>query len=86
MSNAAHHLLTIKKNGEDLEASRIIQILSDSVLVGDEEKTKDEKKYGEGITARYKGNFVTIKIDSRKISKEILSKIELLLEEQSTDN
>ncbi len=86
MSNAAHHLLAIKKNGEDLESSRIIQILSDSVLVGDEEKTKDEKKYGEGITARYKGNFVTIKIDSRKISKEILSRIELLLEEQSTDN
>ncbi len=85
MSNAAHHLLAIKKNGEDLEASRIIQILSDSVLVGGEEKTKDEKKYGEGITARYKGNFVTIKIDSRKISKEILSRIELLLEEQSTD-
>ncbi|WP_332832171.1 hypothetical protein [Escherichia coli] len=76
----------LKKTARDLEASRIIQILSDSVLVGGEEKQKTRKKYGEGITARYKGNFVTIKIDSRKISKEILSRIELLLEEQSTDN
>lgn len=80
MLDGAKQLLRMKQAGEDLEPARIIQALQDFILVDKEETPKTEKKYGEGVVAKYKGSFVTLKVDSRKIPSNLIKKIEALLE------
>ncbi len=72
----------MKKAGEDFEPARIIQILQDVVLVEKKGEPKSEKAYGDGVIAKYKGNFVTLKIDNRKIPSNLMKKIEALLESE----
>ncbi|WP_042898719.1 ParB/RepB/Spo0J family partition protein, partial [Enterobacter sp. BWH 27] len=80
MLDGAKQLLRMKQAGEDFEPARIIQALQDFILVDKEETPKTEKKYGEGVVAKYKGSFVTLKVDSRKIPSNLIKKIEALLE------
>lgn len=82
MLDGARQLLRMKHAGEDFEPARIIQALQDFILVDKEEAPKTEKRYGEGIIAKYKGNFVTLKLDNRKIPSNLMKKIEALLESE----
>lgn len=82
MLDGARQLLRMKQAGEDFEPARIIQALQDFILVDKTEAPKTEKAYGDGVTAKYKGNFVTLKLDSRKIPSNLMKKIEALLESE----
>ncbi|HGA3389954.1 TPA: ParB/RepB/Spo0J family plasmid partition protein [Enterobacter hormaechei] len=82
MLDAARKLLRMKQAGEDFEPARIIQILQDVILVEKKGEPKSEKAYGDGVIAKYKGNFVTLKIDNRKIPSNLMKKIEALLESE----
>lgn len=82
MLDAAQHLLRMKKAGEDFEPARIIQVLQDVTLVEKKSEPKTEKAYGKGVIAKYKGNFITLKIDNRKIPSNLMKKIEALLESE----
>ena len=82
MLDAARQLLRMKQAGEDFEPARIIQILQDVILVENKGEPKSEKTYGDGVIAKYKGNFVTLKIDNRKIPSNLMKKIEALLESE----
>lgn len=82
MLDAARQLLRMKHAGEDFEPARIIQVLQDVILVEKKDESKTEKAYGDGVIAKYKGNFVTLKIDSRKIPSSLMKKIEALLESE----
>lgn len=82
MLDGARQLLRMKHAGEDFEPARIIQALQDFILVDKEEAPKTEKRYGEGIIAKYNGNFVTLKLDNRKIPSNLMKKIEALLESE----
>lgn len=80
MLDAAKQLLRMKQGGEVLEPMRIIQALQDFISMDREPVPKEEKKYGEGVVAKYKGNFVTLKLDNRKIPSDLMKKIEALLD------
>ncbi|HDZ1816659.1 TPA: ParB/RepB/Spo0J family plasmid partition protein [Vibrio cholerae] len=82
MLDAARKLLRMKQAGEDFEPARIIQVLQDVTLVEKKSEPKTEKTYGEGVIAKYKGNFITLKIDNRKIPSNLMKKIEALLESE----
>lgn len=82
MLDAARQLLRMKQAGEDFEPARIIQVLQDVTLVEKKSEPKTEKTYGEGVIAKYKGNFITLKIDNRKIPSNLMKKIEALLESE----
>ena len=82
MQDGARQLLRMKQAGEDFEPARIIQALQDFILVDKTEAPKTEKAYGDGVTAKYKGNFVTLKLDNRKIPSSLMKKIEALLESE----
>lgn len=82
MLDGARQLLRMKQAGEDFEPARIIQALQDFILVDKTEAPKTEKAYGDGVTAKYKGNFVTLKLDNRKIPSNLMKKIEALLESE----
>lgn len=82
MLDGARQLLRMKQAGEDFEPTRIIQALQDFILVDKTPPPKTEKAYGDGVTAKYKGNFVTLKLDSRKIPSNLMKKIEALLESE----
>lgn len=83
MKNAASQLLRMKKSGESLDAQRIIQALHDFIIVekNNSHGEKREKKYGDGVVAKYGKNFTTLKLDNRKIPSHLMSKIESILEE-----
>ncbi|MCV4939194.1 chromosome partitioning protein ParB, partial [Escherichia coli] len=59
MKNAASQLLRMKKSGESLDAQRIIQALHDFIIVekNNSHGEKREKKYGDGVVAKYGKNF-----------------------------
>lgn len=80
MLDAARQLLRMKQGGEVFEPTRIIQVLQDVISMDREDVPKEEKKYGEGVVAKYKGNFVTLKLDNRKIPSDLMKKIEALLD------
>lgn len=80
MLDAARQLLRMKQGGEVFEPTRIIQVLQDVISMDREDVPKEEKKYGEGVVAKYKGNFVTLKLDNRKIPSDLIKKIEALLD------
>lgn len=80
MLDAARQLLRMKQGGEVFEPTRIIQALQDVISMDREDVPKEEKKYGEGVVAKYKGNFVTLKLDNRKIPSDLMKKIEALLD------
>lgn len=82
MLDGARQLLRMKQAGEDFEPARIIQALQDFILVDKTEKPRTEKAYGDGVTAKYKGNFVTLKLDNRKIPSNLMEKIEALLKSE----
>lgn len=82
MLDAAQHLLRMKNAGEDFEPARIIQVLQDVTLVEKKSEPKTEKAYGKGVIAKYNGNFITLKIDNRKIPSNLMKKIEALLESE----
>ncbi|UAN38776.1 ParB/RepB/Spo0J family plasmid partition protein [Enterobacter asburiae] len=82
MVDTARQLLRMKQGGEDFEPARIIQILQDVILVEKKGEPKSEKAYGDGVIAKYKGNFITLKIDNRKIPSNLMKKIEALLESE----
>jgi len=82
MLDAAQQLLRMKQAGEDFEPARIIQVLQDVILVEKKGESKTEKTYGEGVIAKHNGNFITLKIDSRKIPSNLMKKIEALLESE----
>ena len=70
------------KNGEIFEPTRIIQALQDFISTNAADTQKTEKRYGDGVVAKYKGNYVTLKLDNRKISPDLMSKIEALLQSE----
>ena len=82
MLDAARQLLRMKQAGENFEPARIIQALHDVILMDKDTAPKAEKSYGDGVVAKYKGNFVTLKLDSRKIPSNLMIKIEALLESE----
>ncbi|MBE2065111.1 chromosome partitioning protein ParB, partial [Klebsiella pneumoniae] len=82
MLDAAQQLLRMKKNGEIFEPTRIIQALQDFISTNAADTQKTEKRYGDGVVAKYKGNYVTLKLDNRKISPDLMSKIEALLQSE----
>jgi ParB family chromosome partitioning protein len=82
MINAAQQLLRMKQAGEHFEPARIIQALQDVILIDKDSLPKTEKSYGDGVVAKYNGNFVTLKLDNRKIPSTLLKKIEALLESE----
>lgn len=82
MLDAARQLLRMKQAGEDFEPVRIIQVLQDVILVEKKGEPITEKAYGEGVIAKYKGSFTTLKIDNRKIPSNLMKKIEALLESE----
>lgn len=82
MLEAAQQLLRMKREGENFEPARICQILQDVILVDKKGGINNEKNYGEGVIAKYKGNFVTFKLDSRKIPSNLLKRIEELIESE----
>lgn len=82
MLDTARQLLRMKQAGEDFEPARIIQVLQDVILVEKKGKSKTEKTYGEGVIAKHNGNFITLKIDNRKIPSNLMKKIEALLESE----
>lgn len=82
MLDGARQLLNMKQAGEILEPARIIQILHDVILMERLDKPKTEKKYGNGVVAKYNGHFVTLKLDNRKIPSHLIDKIDALLESE----
>ncbi|MBL2895551.1 chromosome partitioning protein ParB, partial [Klebsiella pneumoniae] len=82
MLDAAQQLLRMKKQGEKFEPMRIIQALQDFIKTNAKDTQKTEKAYGEGVVAKYNGNYVTLKFDNRKIPSSLMKKIEELLESE----
>ncbi|EBX0280576.1 ParB/RepB/Spo0J family plasmid partition protein [Salmonella enterica subsp. enterica serovar Oranienburg] len=82
MLDGARQLLNMKQAGEILEPARIIQILHDVIMMDKQEPPKTEKTYGDAVVAKYKGNFITLKLDNRKIPSHLMEKIEALLESE----
>ncbi len=82
MLDAAQQLLRMKKQGEKVEPMRIIQALQDFIKTNAKDTQKTEKAYGEGVVAKYNGNYVTLKFDNRKIPSSLMKKIEALLESE----
>jgi len=82
MLDAARQLLRMKQAGENFEPARIIQALHDVILMDKDTEPKAEKSYGDGVVAKCKGNFVTLRLDSRKIPSNLMIKIEALLESE----
>ena len=80
MLDAAQQLLRMKKKGEKFEPTRIIQALQDFISTNADDTQKNEKRYGDGVVAKYKGNYVTLKLDNRKIPSDLMKKLEELLE------
>ena len=80
MLDGARQLLNMKRAGEILEPARIIQILHDVILIDKQDPPRTEKTYGDAVVAKYKGNFVTLKLDNRKIPSGLMKKIEAFLE------
>ncbi|WVG12805.1 hypothetical protein VXJ26_27410 (plasmid) [Klebsiella pneumoniae] len=64
----------------------IIQALQDFVKTNAKDTQKTEKAYGEGVVAKYNGNYVTLKFDNRKIPSSLMKKIEALLESELEKN
>ncbi|SWF67972.1 plasmid-partitioning protein [Klebsiella pneumoniae] len=82
MLDAAQQLLRMKKQGEKFEPMRIIQALQDFIKTNAKDTQKTEKAYGEGVVAKYNGNYVTLKFDNRKIMKKIEALLESELEKK----
>lgn len=82
MLDGARQLLNMKRAGEILEPARIIQILHDVILMDKQDPPQTKKTYGDAVVAKYKGNFVTLKLDNRKIPSNLMEKIEALLESE----
>ncbi|WP_324170360.1 ParB/RepB/Spo0J family plasmid partition protein [Klebsiella pneumoniae] len=72
-------LLRMKKQGEKFEPMRIIQALQDFIKTNAKDTQKTEKAYGEGVVAKYSGNYVTLKFDNRKIPSSLMQKLKSCL-------